>query len=310
MLIPLQTLYFKVNQLIEEVRVKVKARASDFYLVLFIVPALSLVAVFQLIPSLWAIWFSFTDMELLGRKLFEYSFIGATNYEELVGDGIFWKSMTVTMEYCIYSLILRFSIGLVAAFYVTSKMRLSKYIAALLLFPYVVPGTVIPYMWISMLDTRYGVLNKILPVFGIPPQSWIYRRAMESVVMINCWGGYVLTMLILASALKSIPREYYEVCEIYGASRWYRFTRVTLPLVKFPLILCLILIFKEDIDDFTYVYMFTEGGPNYRTELLSLYAYHKAFAYYELGYGCAVGVVLAAIVFILTLLQIKLSKVV
>ena len=68
------------------------------------------------------------------------------------------------------------------------------------------------------------------------------------------------------------------------------------------------MIFKEDIDDFTYVYMLTEGGPNYRTELLSLYAYHKAFIYYQLGYGSAVGIVIAAITLILGLAQLKVAK--
>lgn len=297
-----------IYKLLYRVLRDIKSGLIDIYLPLFLIPALILLIVFQLIPTIWAIWYSFTNIELLGRRLFEYSFIGFENYSDLGEDPIFWKSMSVTMEYCLYSLVIRFTIGLVAAFYITSKMRFAKYIVALLLLPYTIPGTVIPYIWLSMLDTRYGTLNRLLTLVGLPPQSWVYRRAMESVVMINCWAGYTMAMLILASALKSIPEEYYEVCEIYGASRLFKFLHVTLPLIKYPLILCIILIFKEDIDDFTYVYMFTEGGPHYRTELLSLYAYHKAFAYYELGYGCAVGVIVAIIVFLLTLAQIKLSK--
>jgi len=247
-------------------------------------------------------------MALIGKKLIHPSFIGLENYAKLLNDPIFWQSMKVTFEYCLASLVLRFVLGLLAALYLTSKTFKGKTImAAVFLLPYIIPGVIHPYVWISMLDTRYGTLNRVLMLFGMPPQSWVYKRAMESVIMINSWAGYALAMLVLASAITSIPKEYYEVAEIYGASRWQRFTKITLPLIKYPVMLSMILIFKEDIDDFTYVYMFTEGGPHYRTELLSLYAYHKAFAYFELGYGCAVGFVIAILVFILTLAQLKLG---
>ena len=289
---------------------KLKYKLEEIIIIFFLFPALALFITFQVIPTLWAIYFSFTDIALYGKKLFEYHFIGLSNYEKLVRDELFWNSFTVTFEYCFYSLLLRFSLGFIAALYITSKLFKGKpLIATLLIIPYALPGTVIPYMWISMLDTKYGTLNKVLMLLGFPPQSWLYDRAMQSVVMVNSWSGYVLAMLILASALKSIPDEYYEVCEIYGASRLFRFFKVTLPLIKWPLVLSLILIFKEDIDDFTYVYILTEGGPNYRTEILSLYAYHKAFAFYELGVGCAVGLLIMIIVFILTLAQIKISRI-
>jgi len=287
-----------------------KRYSSEIVLASFLIPALILLLVFQLIPTIWTIWFSFTDMALIGKKLIHPSFIGLKNYVDMLNDPIFWQSMRVTFEYCLASLVLRFILGLLAALYLTSKMFRGKTIlAAIFLLPYIIPGAIHPYVWISMLDTRYGTLNRVLLFFGLPPQSWVYKRAMESVVMINSWAGYALAMLILSSAITSIPKEYYEVADIYGASRWQKFSKITLPLIKYPVILSLVLIFKEDIDDFTYVYMFTEGGPHYRTELLSLYAYHKAFAYFELGYGCAVGVIIAIIVFVLTLAQLKLGGV-
>ncbi|RLE63073.1 MAG: hypothetical protein DRJ38_08405 [Thermoprotei archaeon] len=286
----------------------IKVHLAELILATFLLPALVILIIFQLIPTIWTIWFSFTDMALIGKKLIHPSFIGLENYAKLLNDPIFWQSMKVTFEYCLASLVLRFVLGLLAALYLTSKTFKGKTImAAVFLLPYIIPGVIHPYVWISMLDTRYGTLNRVLMLFGMPPQSWVYKRAMESVIMINSWAGYALAMLVLASAITSIPKEYYEVAEIYGASRWQRFTKITLPLIKYPVMLSMILIFKEDIDDFTYVYMFTEGGPHYRTELLSLYAYHKAFAYFELGYGCAVGFVIAILVFILTLAQLKLG---
>ena len=298
-----------INKIHRVMNSLIKIRHEDILLASFLIPALVLLFIFQLIPTVWAIQFSFTDMALIGKKFLNPSYVGLMNFQRLAEDRIFWKSVSVTFEYCLISLVWRFALGLIFSLYLTSKIFKGKSImAAIFLFPWITPGVLKPFIWISVLDTRYGTANRLLQMLGLPPQSWVYERAMLSAIAINSWAGYAFPMLVLASALTSIPKEYYEMAEICGASQWYHFTRITLPLIKFPLVLCAIMIFKEDIDDFTYVYMLTDGGPNYRTELLSLYAYHKAFVYYKLGYGSAVGLVIAAIAFILGLAQLKAAK--
>jgi len=298
-----------INKIHRVMNSLIKIRHEDILLASFLIPALVLLFIFQLIPTVWAIQFSFTDMALIGKKFLNPSYVGLMNFQRLAEDRIFWKSVSVTFEYCLISLVWRFALGLIFSLYLTSKIFKGKSImAAIFLFPWITPGVLKPFIWISVLDTRYGTANRLLQMLGLPPQSWVYERAMLSAIAINSWAGYAFPMLVLASALTSIPKEYYEMAEICGASQWYHFTRITLPLIKFPLVLCAIMIFKEDIDDFTYVYMLTDGGPNYRTELLSLYAYHKAFVYYKLGYGSTVGLVIAAIAFILGLAQLKAAK--
>ena len=296
---------------LSEIKTWIKANLDEISMFLLIIPSLVLIFFFQLIPSAWTIWFSLTDIALLGKKALHWSFVGLANYFALFTDVDFWRSMNVTIQYCLISLATRFTIGISAALFLAlSGIRGKFLIAAVLLLPSAIPGIMHPYVWISMLETRYGTLNTILKILGFPPQSWTYGRITETLIMINTWAGYTFTMILMTSALKSIPKEYYEIAEIYGASRWFRFRKITLPLIKFPLILCLILIFKEDIDDFTYAYMFTGEAPrpDFKTELLSLYAYHKAFHYYELGFGCAVGFIIAAIVFTLTLLQLRVAR--
>lgn len=287
-----------------------KAHLEDLVLALFLAPALVLLFIFQLIPSVWTIWFSFTDIALIGEKAINFRFLGLENYVNAFSDRVFWISINVTTVYCLASLALRFVLGLLAALYVSSKtIKGKRVITAMFLLPYIIPGTVHPYVWLSMLETKYGTLNRVLTFFGLPPQSWVYARVTESIIMVNSWAGYAFAMIVLTSALMSIPKDYYELAEIYGASRWFRFRKITLPLIKYPLILCAVMIFKEDIDDFTYAYMFTgdEPHPKYKTELLSLYAYHKAFGYFELGYGCAIGFIIAIIVAVLILVQMKIA---
>ncbi len=293
-----------------EIKNWVRVNVRNLTLTLFMIPALAILIIFQLIPTIWTIWISFTDMALIGKKFLNYSFIGLRNYIEAFSDSYFWLSMRVTLYYCLASLVIRFMLGLAAALYITSKKFKGKRImAAVFLLPYIIPGAIHSYVWLSMLETDYGTVNRILVALNLPPQSWMYERLTESIIAINCWAGYALAMLVLVSALTSIPKEYYEISDIYGASKWFKFRKITLPLIKYPLILTLILIFKEDIDDFTYAYMFTGDTPypDYRTEIIALYAYHKAFSDFELGFGCAIGFIIAIIVFIITLIQLKMG---
>jgi len=298
-----------VNSL-TKIKLWFEAQRERIVLGLFMVPAFVVVAIFQLIPAISTIWFSLTDIALAGPKAINWRFIGIGNYVSVVNDWAFWVSMRVTTIYCVASLVIRFILGIITALYVTSKVFKGKRIMeAIFLLPYIVPGVIKPTVWYSMLEPNYGTINRILIAMGLPRQSWTYGRLLESIIIVNCWAGYAFAMILLASALASIPKEYYETAEVYGASRWFKFKKITFPLIKYPIILCLIMIFKEDIDDFTYAYMFTGEAPypDYRSELLALYTYHEAFAYFELGYGCAVGFIIAIIVFILTLAQMKIG---
>ena len=279
-------------------------------LLLCLLPALILVVTFQFIPSVQTIWYSFTNIALLGKKALKWDFLGVRNYIKLLSDRYFWKSVMVTMRYVAISLVFRFAIGLISALFLSSKMKGRTLISLFLLMPMAIPGVMHAYVWISMLEPRAGTINTALKWIGLPPQSWTYGRITESLIMINTWAGYVLPMLIMASALASIPKEYHEAAEIYGASVWMKYWKVIFPIIRLPLMFCLIIIVKEDMDDFTYAYMYTGEAPraDYKSELLSLYAYHKAFYDYELGYGCAVGLILALTIIVLTMAQVKAGR--
>jgi ABC-type sugar transport system permease subunit len=285
-------------------------RGENRVLLLCLLPALILVIVFQFIPSVQTIWYSLTDVALLGKKALKWDFLGLANYTRLVSDRYFWKSVAITMRYVAISLVFRFAIGLISALFLSSKMKGRTVISLFLLLPMAIPGVMHAYVWISMLEPRAGTINSVLRWIGLPPQSWTYGRITESLIMINTWAGYVLPMLIMASALVSIPKEYHEAAEVYGASAWMKYWKIIFPIIRLPLMFCLIIIVKEDMDDFTYAYMYTGETPraDYKSELLSLYAYHRAFNYYELGYGCAVGLILALTILVLTLAQVKAGR--
>jgi len=277
-----------------------------------LIPALIPMVVFQLYPALNAVWFSMTNIAIKGPHAVDWSFIGLENFEYLPRDPYFFHSVKLTGYYCAASLVLRFILGFTAALFVTSSRskRRTGLLTFLFLIPHIIPGTIKPLLYLSLIDVNFGLYNRVLRVLHLPPQSWTYERLTESLISLNVWAGYAFAMIILISALSSIPREYYEIADIYGASRWTKFFRITLPLIKFPIMLCLIMIFKEDIDDFTYPYIL--GGAraeNFKTDLLSVHAYFKAFKYGELGIGCAIGLIIGIVVFILTLLQLWIGGV-
>jgi len=288
----------------------IKARSEEIVVASFMLPMLILLTVFVFIPTVQAIMYSFTNQQLLGKYVQNPQFIGLKNFERLVADPAFYQSLKATFEYVSMSFIGRFFIGLTIALLLNAKrFKLKKFMAAFVLIPWIIPGITDAFAWMSMLDTREGLLNRLLSTIGLPYQNWLYNRAMISIVLTNIWCGVAYpSMILLSSAIASIPSEYYEMAEICGASPWFKFKSITLPLMKYPLLLTAILVIKADLDDFTIPYALTGGGPGYRTELIALYAYHTSFISYDLGYGCAVSMILAVIIFILALMQIKLTK--
>jgi len=294
---------------------KIQLYRREIFLGLFLIPALIPMVVFQLYPALKAVWFSMTNIAIMGPHAVDWSFIGLKNFGYLPRDPYFPHSAKLTGYYCAASLVLRFILGFIAALFVTSsrsKWRIG--LTLLFLIPYIIPGSIKPVLYLSLMDVHSGLYNRVLRALHLPPQSWTYERLTESLISLNVWAGYAFAMIILISALLSIPKEYYEIADIYGASRWTKFFRITLPLIKFPIILCLIMIFKEDIDDFTYAYVLGGGGGgdqpiNFKTDILAVYAYYKAFQYGELGIGCAIGLIVGIIVFILTLAQLRMGGV-
>ena len=212
-------------------------------LLLFLTPALLMIFVFTVIPSLWAIYISFTDLALAGPKALDYTFTGLKNYTKLFGDRNFLHSLSLSIQYTIYTNIGQFTLGMIAALILhRRKLWGQGVLLAVIVLPMVIPGITQALIWSSMLGAKeFGTLNRIVGFFGVEPILWTRTYPMLSIVLVNFWNNSGFAMILFLAGLESIPKEVIESATIDGANGWQMLTRIRLPLIRYVVLLWLLL---------------------------------------------------------------------
>jgi multiple sugar transport system permease protein len=280
-------------------------------LLLFLAPALLMLAVFTVIPSVWAIYVSFTDLALAGPKALDYTFVGLKNYSKLLADRNFHHSMWLTIEYTIFTNIGQFTLGLIAALILNRrKVWGQNFLLAVIVLPMVIPGITQALIWSSMLGAKeFGTLNRMIGVFGFDPVLWTRTLPMLSIVLVNFWNNSGFAMILFLAGLESIPKEVLESATIDGANGWQQLIRIKLPLIRYVILLWLLLNTIGCLGMFDLVFALTRGGPGNATELLGIYVYNQGFQFFELGYGSAAALVMLVISLIFAWIYLRLMRV-
>ncbi|EAR51980.1 trehalose/maltose transport inner membrane protein [Oceanicola granulosus HTCC2516] len=173
------------------------------------------------------------------------TFVGFRHYERLIGTERFWSSLGVTLTFTALSIPLELVFGIALAVLLNEHFR-GKGVARLaVLFPWALPTALNALMWRWMYNTDYGVFNLIMMDAGMVdgPINWLgdTTLAMASMVIVAVWKTSSFMALIVLAGLQSIPRDLYEAGRLDGMSRWQEFRQITLPLLKGPIIVALIL---------------------------------------------------------------------
>jgi multiple sugar transport system permease protein len=151
------------------------------------------------------------------------------------------------------------------------------------------------------------LLNFVLKALNLPPQQWLTssRWAMPSVVLVSVWKGMGYNMVIFLAGLQSIPEHLYEAARIDGAGWWTQFRQITLPLLTPTLFFVMVMSVIGSFQVFDIVYMMTDGGPGNATRVHNYYLYENAFRFLRMGYASAMAYIMFAIIFVITLVQVK-----
>ena len=280
-------------------------------LLLFLTPALLMIFVFTVIPSAWAIYISFTDLALAGPKALDYTFTGLKNYTKLFGDRNFLHSLSLSIQYTIYTNIGQFTLGMIAALILhRRKLWGQGVLLAVIVLPMVIPGITQALIWSSMLGAKeFGTLNRLVGLFGVEPILWTRTYPMLSIVLVNFWNNSGFAMILFLAGLESIPKEIIESATIDGANGWQLLTRIRLPLIRYVVLLWLLLNTIGLFGMFDLVFGLTRGGPGNATELVGIYIYNQGFQYFELGYGSAAAVIMLLISLFFAFLYVRLMRV-
>jgi multiple sugar transport system permease protein len=287
------------------------AHTQNRILWLFLLPALLMIFVFTVIPSVWAIYVSFTDLALAGPKALDYTFVGLKNYSKLFSDRNFHHSLSLSIQYTIYTNIGQFTLGLIAALILNRRKLWGQgVLLAVIVLPMVIPGIMQALIWSSMLGAKeFGTLNRMVGFFGVEPIIWTRTYPMLSIVLVNFWNNAGFAMILFLAGLESIPKEVLESATIDGANGWQMLTRIKLPLIRYVILLWLLLNTIGLFGMFDLVFGLTRGGPGNATELVGIYVYNQGFQYFELGYGSAAAMVMLVISLIFAFIYLRLMRV-
>ncbi|MCK6579421.1 MAG: sugar ABC transporter permease [Anaerolineae bacterium] len=288
-----------------------RRRLGELSLLIFMLPALILVIAFVIVPAVWAILISFTNQSLLGPNARNFSFIGIENYLKLFNDPGFWNSLGTSFVFVFGSAFLgQFVIGFTLALLLKQAGVASRgLIGGSVLLAWVIPEIVAVYIWGSVLSFQSGSANQVLLALGMEKQRWLIDTPLLSIIIVNIWRGTAFTMLLFSSALEAIPDTLYDAAAVDGASRWERFRHITLPLIRYTILLDFILITMGTFSVFGIVFAMTGGGPLGRSEIIGVYIYRNAFEYREIGYGSAASVVMLIINLTLALVYLRFTRV-
>lgn len=271
----------------------------------FVTPAMLVIAVFLVFPAVWTLYLGITDYRLTGLAAAEPEIIGIDNYRAALSDPAFYNSLRVTIVFVLGSAIFgQALLGFTLAWMLRDwhgPWRTT--LELLVMLAWIIPGSVVAFLWVAFLDGRSGTLNSLL---GIETE-WLLEFPLLSIIVFNIWRGTAFSMLLFGAALNSLPPSHLETARLAGASGWQQLRDVVLPSVRGYALTNLLLISLWTFNDFT-PFLITGGGPSGATEILPIYIYQEALAFFELGYGSAISAIMLVINLVLALFYLRLMR--
>lgn len=264
---------------------------------LFILPWLLGLLIFVVGPICASFYLSFTGYEIVRPP----AWVGLRNYEQLLGDRLFWQALKVSTLYVLTSV----PLGLILSFSVALLMNQRVYFIGLWRTVYYIPSLVpviaSTMLWLWIFNPEFGLLNMGLRMVGIEGPLWLghSRWALPSLILMSLWTVGA-PMLIYLAGLQGIPTDLYEAADIDGAGVWPKFLNITVPMMTPVIFFNLVINMIAAFQVFVQPYIMTQGGPRYATLFYVLHLYQNAFQFFRMGYASALAWVLFAVILVLT----------
>jgi len=272
----------------------------------FVAPALFLITVFLVFPALWTLYLGVTNYRLTGIAAADPQFVGLDNYLSALTDERFRSSLYLTLMFVLGSAVIgQSALGFTVAWFLRPVRKGVKVtVEALVLLAWIIPSSVVAFLWIAMLDRSGGTLNTLLGTTG---EAWLLEHPMLSIIVFNAWRGAAFSMLLFSSALATIPPSQLETARMAGARGWAQIRDVVFPNIRGHVLTNTLLISLWTFNDFT-PYLITAGGPNRESEILPVYIYQVAINDGGLGQGAAVSLIMIVINLVIALFYLRLLR--
>jgi multiple sugar transport system permease protein len=272
----------------------------------FVAPALVLIGVFLVFPALWSIYIGLTDYTLTGPSSVDPQIVGVDNLTGALADPLFGNSLWLTMLFVLASAVIGQNIlGFTLAWTMRGAQRwLRRTVEGLVLLAWILPSTVVAYLWIAVLDRDGGTVNLLL---GNAGTAWLVQYPMASLIVFNVWRGTAFSMLLYSSALAVVPPSQLETARMVGAGKLSTLRDVVFPHIRGHVLTNTLLISLWTANDFS-PFLLTAGGPNHASETLPVFIYQQALGSGQLGYASAISLLLLLVNLIVALVYLRLLR--
>ena len=237
-------------------------------------------------------------------------FVGFENYAYAFADDRFWGATLNTLLYVVITVPGAVVVGLGLALLANLPFRVKWPVRLGLLLPWALPVVFAGLIFRWFFEYRQGIVNDVVVVLGFEPLQWLSRPGLAffAVCLAIVWKTSSFVALVLLAGLQTIPRELYEAAEVDGATRWQRFRRITLPLLRPAIVVALIFRTITAIQTFDIPYAMTGGGPGDSTETLAMYIHKTTIDFLDFGYGSALAVLMFALSAVATSIYLRHTR--
>ena len=261
---------------------------------LLLLPAFALLALFTHWPALATIWDSVHATARAGKAP---PFVGLENYQVMLADEVFEKSLWNNLWYAVGTIPLSIALAIVMALWVNSAMRGRTWLRMAFFTPTILPMIAVANIWLFFFTPQYGLLEQALLPLGFSSRNWLGSpdTALACVIVVAIWKEAGFFMIFYLAALQSIPPSLAEAAAIEGASRSYYFRRVVFPLLMPTTLFVLVNAVVNSVRLVDHIFVMTRGGPNNATSLLLFHVYQVGFNFWDTGYAAALTLVLLVV---------------
>ncbi|MCL4068001.1 sugar ABC transporter permease [Pseudomonas sp. GX19020] len=265
----------------------------------FAAPGLAMLALVMGIPLFYALAISLSTMTMIRPDL---HFAGIVNFAKIMSEPLFWHSLWLTLRYSVAAVIGEFIIGLGLALMLRQVFAMRGFYFAILTLPMAMSPVAVALIWRMLLQPNLGIINQSLATMGLPMIDWLgdSSLALSTLISIDIWQQTSFVVLLLSAGLASLPREPYEAAEVDGAGPFQQFWYITLPLLRPVSAIAIVIQLINEFRTYDLIYVLTKGGPGVSTELLSFFAYKRAFQGLQVNEGSAAAFLLLLIILVIT----------
>jgi raffinose/stachyose/melibiose transport system permease protein len=269
----------------------------------FMIPLLAVNALVIVVPTIQAVYYSFTNWNGYGHA----KFIGVANFKTMFSSGQFWQACFHNVLWTVFFLIVPMAMGLAGAFMLSRITRFQALFRALFFIPYILATVVSSIIWENLLNPNGGIGSSIgflksVSFFGNQ------HLALGSVAFVNNWQWWGFLVVMFLAAMQGTDPALYEAARIDGASTWREFVHITLPSIRPVLMFLALMTIIWSFLVFDYIYIITQGGPNNATQVVGTLMYTEAFSDQAAGYASAMGLFLGVIAIVIVFIFTRLRR--